>query len=468
MKAIKFYQVKPADINDYGELDPNAELIPQFASLYKYSPGTRKETYSSEDIYDNDTNVHPGRHFNIYDENDKLVKENSPVEKRGYSAIGYLRDRNKWDNLFGGWLHVDPSVSQDQFDKYAKNYYNNHISSNPEDTYELNRIKHFSSDVSNDPIAEQKNLAKALGNGNLKYGKRLLDIPGEHTSMKTISLPFIVEGNDDDTVSFDDVINKNYDPGRDYTKEVQLKNIRVKRLPSGLLSVESPESSTDADVNIADAGLFFCSLVESKKFISFHFLGNIDNDAFNAGDFKTAYATFDRPYKDYTAYELVSSFLDNLADFFNTIKSYSDSPYKYADELESYLGDELTGCMFQSIQTGDSLFKYFLDKHPHKDRDAAYDITVNYILGYISNIDVDGLRGYCNSLKSEGPYKNKSGNIIRANNVNWMSFLDNNFSPNDETAISDKYLKHIIKDASDYITHKRNMSTIVNCVSRRY
>ena len=474
MKAIKFYQVKPTDINDYGELDPNAELIPQFASLYRYRPGTRKETYSSEDAYDNNTNMHPGRHFNIYDEKGKLIKENSHVEKRGYSAIGYLRDRNKWDNLFGGWLDFDPKVSQDQFDKHARDYYSNHTNLNPENKYELHRVNHYIIDDDgwgSDPIAEQESLAEALHDGNLRYGKRYLKIPGEHTPLKTISLPFIVEGNDDDIVSFDDIMNKNYDPGRDYAKEVQLKNIRVKRLPSGLLSVESSEDTSDTDVNIADAGLRFCTFIKNYIQISFHFLDNIDKNALDVGDFKTAYATFDVSYRDYNAYELVNSFLEKLSKFFYTIKSYSDSPYKYADELVAYLGDELVGCMHSNGLTGDDYFRYFLDKNPckdYKDIEASYNIMVNYILVYISDIDLDGLRDYCNRLKSARSYKNKSGNIIRVNSVNWMSFLDDNFSPNDNTAISDRHMKHIIKDASDYIKHRRTISDIVNCVSRRY
>ena len=468
MKAIKFYRVKPTDINDYGELDPNAELIPQFASIYKYKPGTRKETYSSEDTYDNDTNVHNGRHFNIYDENDKLIKENSPAEKRGYSAIGYLRDRNKWDNLFGGWLHVDPNVSQDKFDKYARDYYSKPVNLNPGHEYELNRVKHYSSDIQHDPISEQGRLINLLSEGNLKFGKRHLNIPEHQKPLKTISLPFIVEGNDDDIVSFDDVMNKNYDPGRDYASEVQLKNIRVKRLPSGLLSVEPSKNTSDTYVNIADAGLFFCSLVEYIQPISHHFLGKIDTNAYNVDDFKTAYAAFGKLYNDYTAYELVDSFLDDLAEFFNKIKAYSDTPYKYADELMPYLGNELTDCMFQDTLTGNSILRYFLDKNAFEDKEVNHDITVNIILGLISDIDIDGLRGYCNELKLEGPYKNKSGSIIKVNNVNWRSFLDNNFDPNDNTVISDKHMKHIIRDASDYIRHRNTTSNIVNCVSRRY
>ena len=65
-KILKFYSVDMNDIDDKGNINPDAKLLPLFSKQYNIRPKDVKATLSSDDWYDDSTNVHKDRHFTTF------------------------------------------------------------------------------------------------------------------------------------------------------------------------------------------------------------------------------------------------------------------------------------------------------------------------------------------------------------------------------------------------------------------
>jgi len=208
-KFIKMYNIRNEDVDDKGNVNPDAALYPMYMGQYidnrtgksflELPPDQIDDKLSDVDReYDNSSNAHPNRTVQIHSLGDKDPFQTvGPDLKRGYSALAFAnKDKRHGDDYFSGWHKID-------HDKDI-----NTVSYTPLDKIEEHSqyAKHFSS-ADKDAASLAYNIA-----------------PGERYK-GFYTLPLIVEADDSDVINYNDVIKDNYDPTRDYLPEVQLKRI---------------------------------------------------------------------------------------------------------------------------------------------------------------------------------------------------------------------------------------------------
>jgi len=218
-KFIKMYNIRRDDVDDKGNVNPDAALYPMYMGQYidnktgkkfvDLPPEAIDDKLSDEDKpYDNSSNAHPNRTVQIHLLGDKDPFQTvGPDLKRGYSALSFAnKDKRHGDDYFSGWHKID-------HDKDI-----NTVSYTPLDKIEEHGqyAKHFSS-AGKDAASLAYNIA-----------------PGERYN-GFYTLPLIVEADDSDVINYNDVTKDNYDPTRDYLPEVQLKRIIKKSvMPNAL------------------------------------------------------------------------------------------------------------------------------------------------------------------------------------------------------------------------------------------
>lgn len=445
MRAIKWYRVFDDDIDDNGELNPDARLIPYYASLYNWDPYTSPvETYSSEDHYDNSTNVHKGRHFTLYKDADKTKGNthftNKHVTNRGYSAAGYERGRDRWDNLFFKWNHYDPNVSRSELEKNRNVWAQ---AGGSKDDYQLNSAVHLSPKARQDFLNEkmhdnaaaiERRDVDSLAHAMYNMGEHGKQVPYISEGKSTIPLPFIIEGDDDDIVSLADVMERDYDPGRDWLNEVQLKNIRLKRLPSGVLAPNDEHPTSDVLRKVLD------SQDKLEKVTDRYANGNGEatiQDINNwAKEAKESFAI---------VCSAVSEYLDEDEPSFTAIKAVNKGLYSnnFYEGVCNYLGvPAIEGVDPDNPDNGPVVtgVEYIIHE------------AVNEVLSCISTYMADKLNKH--KLNSYSPWQ-------------WQSILNEQFNIDDAQNVSDAHCKHIIKDASNYIKKygKKNVSGIADSIA---
>ena len=207
-KFIKMYNIRKDDIDDKGNINPNAALYPLYMGQYTDNKtGKRFADLSPEDIddklsdvdkmYDNSTNSHPDRTVQVLNEAGDTIKTVGPDLKRGYSALAFTnKDKRHGDDYFSDWHKID-------HDK------------------DINTTKYTSASKIMDNPQYSRSYADAASDA-MSFSTAIT--PGErHKGF--YALPLIVEADDSDVINYNDVIKDNYDPTRDYLPEVQLKRI---------------------------------------------------------------------------------------------------------------------------------------------------------------------------------------------------------------------------------------------------
>lgn len=208
-KFIKMYNIRKDDVDDKGNVNPDAALYPMYMTQYRDNktgkpfselpPEAIDDKLSDEDKpYDNSSNAHPKRTVHIHEAgNDDSTHIVGPDLKRGYSALAFAnKDKRHGDDYFSDWhkinrekdihsiLHTDASKIMDN-KQYGMNY--------------------------SDTGSDIRSIADTISPGSQYKG--------------FYTVPLIIEADDNDVINYNDVIKDNYDPTRDYLPEVQLKRI---------------------------------------------------------------------------------------------------------------------------------------------------------------------------------------------------------------------------------------------------
>lgn len=217
-KFIKMYNIRHDDVDDKGNINPNAALYPMYMGQYidnktgkkfiSLPPEAIDDKLSDEDKpYDNSSNAHPNRVVHVTNGAGDIIKTVGPDLKRGYSVLSFAnKDKRHGDDYFSGWRKID-------------------------------RDKDIHSVVHTDASEITDNPHYGFGHGDAARDAITLAssiTPGEGYK-GFYTLPLIVEADDSDVINFNDVTNDNYDPTRDYLPEVQLKRIIKKSvMPNAL------------------------------------------------------------------------------------------------------------------------------------------------------------------------------------------------------------------------------------------
>lgn len=295
-KFVKMYSVNPDRIDENGNLDPDAGLYPGYASQYGYAEKNEKdlpEHFGQPIEYDNKSNVHPNREVTLYnaDGDPMHTHKVGPSVNRGFSVNAY-RGKNKRPvgmdktDTFDMWMSnasdelfwddtpkpnrdraystaVDPAKRVSDILPYKiDGVWHNTVKD--KGAYEnLLNYRSATGKSLNDP---NKDSGLLMEDGGMlepddsytdmasvdSFNEKMQDVfgrkvagssynfnTGKYGDSRLITIPVIVEADDEDVININDVLNNNYDPTRDYQEEVQLKCIRGRRLPKGLFKKQS-------------------------------------------------------------------------------------------------------------------------------------------------------------------------------------------------------------------------------------
>ena len=204
---------------------------------------------SSDDWYDDSTNVHKNRHFHVFLP-DKTEFKDIPVSHRGYSALSYCSKPDRRDSLMSDW-HRDRKSERDQH--YATVF-------SPKDLVKMLDYDKFDGkhldfygiydDISKVPRDNRKLLTDADSYQLKNYIKFLLKrgVPAESRRDRLI-IPVVASTNDSDIVRLHDLW-KGYDPGRDNLNEVQTRHIYDKYVPKNWIKYYSFQDLHDSIDNL--------------------------------------------------------------------------------------------------------------------------------------------------------------------------------------------------------------------------
>jgi hypothetical protein len=218
-KFIKMYNIRREDVDDKGNVNPDAALYPMYMTQYRDNktgkpfselpPEAIDDKLSDEDKpYDNSTNAHPKRTVHVHEAgNDDSTHIVGPDLKRGYSALSFAnKDKRHGDDYFSDWHKID-----------RDNDVHSILHTDASKIMDNTRYGMLYSDAGGDV----RSIADTISPGS--------HYSGFHT------IPLIIEADDSDVVNYNDVIKDNYDPTRDYLPEVQLKRIiRRSIMPNAL------------------------------------------------------------------------------------------------------------------------------------------------------------------------------------------------------------------------------------------
>lgn len=218
-KFIKMYNIRREDVDNKGNVNPDAVLYPMYMTQYRDNktgkpfselpPEAIDDKLSDVDKeYDNSSNAHPKRTVHIHEAgNDDSTHVVGPDLKRGYSALAFAnKDKRHGDDYFSDW-------------------------------HKINREKDIHSVLHTDAskIMDNASYRDAHANADQDTGAIVETIsPGSHYK-GFYTVPLIIEADDSDVINYNDVTKDNYDPTRDYLPEVQLKRIiRRSIMPNAL------------------------------------------------------------------------------------------------------------------------------------------------------------------------------------------------------------------------------------------
>ena len=414
IRAVKFYRVSPKDINEHGELKPDASLLPYYIDSMIGNPNFNPtETYASDDKYNNDTNLYQNRFYNIYDvaksdDNPDPDYELVPANKRGYSVLAY--DKGDRD-LLDGFNDPDYNWIKKNSEKVKQ------LPNKPgHDRPDINRSLLYRKTSDNGPIdKEQKNISKAIFNDKIR---KLLSRKDDAYQ----PVPFIVQADDEDEITLDDVV-KGYDAGRDYNEERQLKNIHMKQLPSGIIIPREQHRRKELTAKACECYDGIDKILTSIESLS---------DKFNAE----------------SAYDSIVTFMDNLppvlylAMYAPASDKVAKDVYKKAKDLQDYIEkidfnsfsqDDLETFYSRAYQLVMSLYNF--DPNDVMEEIIAHDKETKTPFMFNQNLDV-------------------------------KEFTDKYFNWDDPHNISDYHAKIIRKDFFNDFGHKKTTSNILKGMHR--
>jgi len=309
-KFIKMYNIRREDVDNKGNVNPDAALYPMYMTQYRDNKTGKKfselppeaidDKLSDEDKpYDNSTNAHPNRTVHVHeagnDDNTHIV---GPDLKRGYSALAFAnKDKRHGDDYFSDW-------------------------------HKINRDKDIHSILHTDA-------SKIMD--NKQYGMMYSDAGGDIRSIAdTISpgshykgfytVPLIVEADDSDVINYNDVIKDNYDPTRDYLPEVQLKRvIRRSIMPNALVNQSKGVYIEKLAVTIDNTFGILSMLGEYEQFLSSA-----------ATSVQDANALYNKLYK---AFELAIKYCGVIIDNFYEMSDIFEDLSSTNDKVDSILAD---------------------------------------------------------------------------------------------------------------------------------
>ena len=243
-KILKLYNVALDDIDDKGNINPDAKLLPLFYKFHDISPDDVKETLSSEDWYDDKTNVHGDRHFYIDLPDGRRLYQ--PVKHRGYSALSYYTKPDRADSLLNNWYYKDTDKDDNYITVHDKDKMSKDLMSRNTDEDSLRYWVNKGYLRNKDIIEERK---RGHDDEELNY----------------LTLPVVADIDDEDIIRLHDILNNNYDPGRADLNEVQVRHLRNKVVPQGwfkLLSKDKLDNLIDTEVK----DYFTGNLLYPRKF----------------------------------------------------------------------------------------------------------------------------------------------------------------------------------------------------------
>ena len=239
-KFIKMYNIRNEDVDDKGNVNPDAALYPYYATYTKGDGGKRYADVSPDEIgerlsskdfaYDNADNSFPSRTAKLYEWNGdeggpRKSTQIGPDMKRGFSALAYAnKDKRHGDD----YLRDDADAWQDWQSPVR---YTEHIPLDKVDDVQ---------EYANWHATPRKDIETMQSNSNWSLANIGLQDAGMHT------IPLLVTADDSDIVNMNDITGDNYEPMRDYLPEVQLKRIiKHSLLPNTF--IRKPEASAAMD-----------------------------------------------------------------------------------------------------------------------------------------------------------------------------------------------------------------------------
>lgn len=219
MKALRMGWIDKKDIDDNGEVKPGADILGYYAPEYNVHHGRpNNEKWGQPFVYKG--GAHPGEYiltehnlggWGAYgpevDGGHDINRINAG--RRGVSVNAYIRGREDADNLLQGNYKTNIA----KHIKYPKGAFEKDADGNFKDNENLTKDR-----------AGLVNAMKFL-NGNIGYEGDVL-------------LPFIVDFDPEQRVSYNDVRNNGYQTQRDTFYEEELKGYNAQELPSGIFSME--------------------------------------------------------------------------------------------------------------------------------------------------------------------------------------------------------------------------------------
>lgn len=258
-KFIKLYGIHDSDIDDKGNVNPDAALYPYYddyedpktgMEYHDLLPNQIDDKLSDTDReYDNSSNSYPDRVVHFLGSDDSTIAEVGPNLKRGYSVLAYSNpEKRHGDDYFDDW-HYDVKANKDADVHIAR-----HITPD-----EFDRRVH-NSDFSYGTYSTPE--------GDIGF----ITNPKMFTKEDSIyRVPLIVEADDNDIINYNDIVKDNYDPTRDYVPEVQLKNIIRKSVMPNTFTTQTQavaKQNMSSELAILADNLFKYISEAPKKFIT--------------------------------------------------------------------------------------------------------------------------------------------------------------------------------------------------------
>ena len=509
---VKFYSVNPNRIDEHGNLDPDAGLYPGYGRQYGFKDVNEKdlpEHFGQPIEYDNSSNRHPDRRVTLYNVGGDIGRTHTvgPNVKRGFSVNAY-RGMNKRPVGF------DKTDTFDMWKRDSKDY-DQHYSTAIDPakrTYDFDDIdggpyvstagylKHLHEDNPNadskvgtldfnDAVPQAKFSAYMRGYFGDKIEKsadsfRRRYRKGARNRNDLITIPVIVEADDEDVININDVLNGNYDPTRDYQEEVQLKRIRGRRLPKGLFVNEPVLSEQMQDV-LYEIDEYKDQYVQMLGYImtALGTLPNVNsaNNEICKADYTTGY-TFSGRDAEGTLYThalagLMTMFIVYTVNNFNAkclpnVPDYFGARSTYVDALDSVIS-----VLSNAVDTlkGDAGY----------DAGKLSDGTMQQLRGYGRELGMyydklyealDNLAGCVYADSAAHPVATYDGSILR-NIQDWFPY-DSDRTYSDERMkdiydclsddgctdinLSDNHIKQVTEDFRKFMRGKDDNSAILN------
>ena len=442
-KFIKMYNIRREDVDNKGNVNPDAALYPMYMTQYRDNKTGKKfselppeaidDKLSDEDKpYDNSTNVHPKRTVHIHEAgNDDSTHTVGPDLKRGYSALAFAnKDKRHGDDYFSDWHKIDRDN-------------------------DVHSILHTDASKIMD---------------NTRYGMLYSDAGGDIRSIAdTISpgshykgfytVPLIVEADDSDVINYNDVIKDNYDPTRDYLPEVQLKRIIRRSIMPNALTNNNKAAYIDSIEEYANDVL-------AVYYAIYGYGPELDNIAASTGYVHALNTKLDTIFENTTRYcgMIIDKFYE-MSDMFEDLSS-TDNGVDAALADMGYSLDDIE----QTTQAVIDVYTKF--KQSAKDMSAKdtslHKETAKLMAPMVKNLctQIDNLYKQCTGLQdhlSEMSFAGTAGEYVPdMNAMKEATQKGGAFDWYDSTTYSDERLKNIYSDCHDVTLSDKQLKYIYN------